>query len=66
MDPFGQSRTIQMDFTDFLNLAEFPVPDEPSSEEEGGGEEGGEEGSEEGSVDSEGDVPLDQREVARV
>jgi len=27
----------------------FPVPDEPSSDEEGGGEEGGTEGSEKGS-----------------
>jgi len=44
------------DGTDFLDLANFPVPDEPSSEEEGGGEEGGEEGSEEGSEDSEEDV----------
>ena len=59
-----------MDGTDFLDLAKFPVPDEPSSEEEGGGAEGGEEGSEEGgeegSEDSEEDVPLAERTVARV
>ena len=58
------------DGTDCLDLASFPVPDKPSSEEEGGGEEGGEEGSEkgseEGSEDSEEDVPFAQRKVARV
>ena len=57
----------------FLNLANFPVPDEPSSGEEGGGAEEREEGSEEGgegkeSEDSEEDVALAQRmrRVARV
>jgi len=45
---------------------QFPVPDELTSEEEGGGEEGGEEGSKEGGEDSEEDVPLAQRKVARV
>ena len=60
------------DNTAFLNIANFPVPDEPSLGEEGGGGEEGEEGSEEGgaeeSKDSEEDVPLDQRKrkVARV
>jgi hypothetical protein len=64
------------DARDYLDFAKFPVPDEPSSEEEGGGEEGGEEESEEGSEeggeeeseDSEEDVPLAQRKkkVARV
>jgi hypothetical protein len=64
------------DHTAFLNLANFPVPDEPSSGEEGGGgeegkeesEEGSEEGGEEESEDSEKDVPLAQRKrkVARV
>ena len=63
-----------------VHFVKFPVPDEPSSDEEGGGEEGGmeggekgsEEGSEEGgeeeSEDSEEDVPLAQRKrkVARV
>ena len=53
------------DNTAFLNLANFPVPDEPSSGEEGGGAEEGEEGSEEGgedeSEDSGEDVPLAQR-----
>ena len=65
------------DNTAFLNLANFPVPDELSSGEEGGGgeegeerskeesEEGSEEGGEEGSEDSEEDVPLAQRKVAR-
>jgi hypothetical protein len=56
------------------DLANFLVPDEPSSEEEGSGEEGGEEeseeggedGGEEGSEDSEEDVLLAQRKVARV
>ena len=60
----------------YLDLANFPVPEEPSSDEEGGGEEGGTEGSEKGSEeggeeereDSEEDVPLAQRKrkVARV
>ena len=36
------------DNTAFLNLANFPVPDQPSSGEESGGAEEGEEGSEEG------------------
>jgi hypothetical protein len=54
----------------------FPIPDELSSDEEGGGEEGGKKGSEEGSEeggeeeseDSEEDVPLARRKrkVARV
>ena len=52
------------------DLTNFPVPDEPSSEQEGGGEVGDEEGSEdgieEGSEDSEEDVPLAQRKVAQV
>ena len=60
------------DSTAFLNLANFPVPDELSSGEEGGGavegEEGSEEGGEEESEDSEEDVPLAKRmrKVARV
>ena len=60
------------DNTAFLNLANFPVPDEPSSGEEGGGaeesEEGSEEKGEEESEDSEEDVPFAQRKrkVARV
>ena len=60
------------DNTAFPNLANFQVPDEPSSGEEGGGGEEGEEGSEEGGEkeieDSEEDVPLAQRKrkVARV
>ena len=53
-----------------LNPMKFAVPDEPSSEEEGGVEVGGgkgsEEGGEEGSEDSEEDVPLPERTVARV
>jgi len=64
--PLEDSDDESEDGTDFLDLANFPVPDEPSSEEEGGGEEGGEEGSEERSEDSEEDVPLAQRKVARV
>ena len=52
------------------DLTNFPVPDEPSSEQEGGGEVGDEEGSEdgieEGSEDSEEDVPLAQKKVAQV
>ena len=59
-----------VDGTDFLALAKYPVPNEPSSEEEGGGEEGGgewsEEGGEEGSEDSQEQVPLAERKVARV
>ena len=61
---------------DYLDLANFPVPEEPSSDEEGGGGKGGTEGSEKGSEeggeeereDSEEDVPLAQRKrkVARV
>ena len=61
---------------EFLDLANFPVPVEPSSDEEGGGEEGSKEGSEEESEEggkeeskgSEEDVPLAQRKgkVARV
>jgi hypothetical protein len=61
------------DSTAFLNLANFPVPDKPSSGEEGvSGAEEGEEGSEEGgaeeSEDSQEHVPLAQRKskVARV
>ena len=62
------------DHSEFLNLADFLVPDEFSSDEEGGGEEGSEQGSEEGSEkggeqeseDSEEDVPLAQRKIARV
>ncbi len=48
--------------------------DEPSSDEEGGGEQGGKDGSEDGSEDdgeeenddSEEDVPLAERKLARV
>ena len=53
---------------------EHSVPDELSSDEEGGGEKGSEQGSEQGSEkggeqeseDSEEDVPLAQRKIARV
>ena len=59
-----------VDGTEFLDLAMFPVPDEPSSEEEDSGEEGGEEGSEEGgeerNEDSQEQVPLAERKVSRV
>ena len=41
-----------------LDLANSPVLDKPSSEEEGGGEEEGGEGGEEGSEVSEADLPL--------
>ena len=54
------------DGTDFLDLTQFPVSDEPSSEEEGGGKEGVEDRSEEGSEDSEKDIPLAQRKITRV
>ena len=64
------------DASEYLDFADFPVPDELSSDEEGGGEERGKEGSEEGSEeggeeeseDSEEDVPLARRKrkVARV
>ena len=64
------------DDMEFLDLVNFPVPNEPSSDEEGGGEEKSEDGSEEGgqeeseeeSEDSEEDVPLARRKkkVARV
>jgi len=60
------------DNTAFLNLANFPVPNELSEGEEGGGAEKGEKGSKEGgeeeSGDSDIDVPLAQRKrkVARV
>ena len=58
------------DHSEFLNLANFPVPDELWSDEEGGGEKGSEQGSEKGgeqeSEDSEEDVPLAQRKIARV
>ncbi len=55
----------------FLDFANFPDPDEPSSEEEGGGEERSDEGGqkeiEEEREDSKEDVPLAQRKkVARV
>ncbi len=56
----------------FLDFAIFPDPDEPSSEEEGGGEERSEEEGqkeiEEEREDSKEDVPLAQRKrkVARV
>ena len=52
------------DGTDILN--KFPVPDELPSEEEGGGKERGEEEIEEGGENSEEDVSLAQRKVARV
>ena len=64
--PIEDSDDVSEDATDFLVLANFAVPDEPSSEEEGGGEEGGGEWSEEWSEDSQEDVPLAQRKVARV
>ena len=55
------------DFREFLDLAKFPVPDEPSSEEKVGGEERSEEGGEEeDSEESEEDVPLAHRKAARV
>ena len=64
------------DASEYLDFANFPIPDELSSDEEGGGEEGGKEGSEEGSEeggekeseDSDADVPLAQRKrkVSRV
>ena len=62
------------DHSEFPNLANFPVPDELSSDEEGGGGKGSEQGSEEGSEkggeqeseDSEEDLPLAQRKIARV
>ena len=71
--PLELSRSKHLDHSEFLNLANFPVPDELSSDEEGGGEKGSEQGSEEGSEkggeqeseDSEEDVPLAQRKIAR-
>ena len=64
------------DAREYLDLANFPVPDEPSSDEEGGGAQGSKEWSEEESEeeceqeteDSEEDVPLARRKskAARV
>ena len=51
-------------------LTNFPILDEPSSEEESGGEVRGDKGSEDGSEDrsevSEEDVPLAHEKVTRV
>ena len=79
----GSVRALEDDSDDepedargYLDFANFPVPDELSSDEEEGseegseegGEQGGEQGGEEESEDSEDDVPLAERKskVARV
>ena len=58
-----------MHHSEFLNLANFPVSDELSSDEEGGGEEGSEQGSEEGiekGGEQESEDSFAQRKIARV
>ena len=76
----GSLRALEYDSDDepedareYLDFTNFPVPDEHSSDEEGGGEEGCKEGSEKGgeeeseergedeSEESEQDVPLARR-----